>query len=394
MINSSIEITTALKKILKIQRSGGRKKVIQGGTSASKTFSILLALIDQAMKESMLEVSVVSESIPHLRRGAIKDFLKLMMITGRYIDSQWNRSSLKYTFANGSYIEFFSVEQPDKLRGARRNVLYVNEANNVPFEAYNQLSIRTSGDIWIDFNPTANFWAHTEVVGQDDADFITLTYLDNEALPDTIVADIESAKEKAKESSYWANWWKVYGLGQVGSLEGVCIPDWKEIDLPTEARLLCYGMDFGYSNDPTTLIGLYKYNDAYIFDEVIYQKKMLNSDISDLFKAKEIKEIVYADSAEPKSIAELNTYGHQVLPCTKGKDSIVYGINLINQNKIFVTRRSKNLIKELQSYTWLKDREGNTVNKPIDAFNHCIDAARYAITSQLENPNKGNYFIY
>ncbi len=320
--------------------------------------------------------------------------MKIMIMTGRYRDSQWNRSSLKYTFTNGSYIEFFSVEQPDKLRGARRNTLYVNEANNVPFEAYNQLSIRTSGDIWIDFNPTANFWAHTEVVGQDDADFITLTYLDNEALPETIVADIESAKEKAKESSYWANWWKVYGLGQVGSLEGVCITDWKEIDLPTEARLLCYGMDFGYSNDPTTLIGLYKYNDAYIFDEVIYQKKMLNSDISDLFKAKGIKEIVYADSAEPKSIAELNTYGHQVLPCTKGKDSIVYGINLINQNKIFVTRRSKNLIKELQSYTWLKDREGNTVNKPIDAFNHCIDAARYAITSQLENPNKGQYFVY
>ncbi len=391
---SNIKITTALKKILKIQKFGGRKKVIQGGTSASKTFSILLALIDQAIKENMLEISVVSESIPHLRRGAIKDFLKLMIMTGRYRDSQWNRSSLKYTFTNGSYIEFFSVEQPDKLRGARRNTLYVNEANNVPFEAYNQLAIRTSGDIWIDFNPTANFWAHTEVVGNDDADFITLTYLDNEALPDTIVADIESAREKAKESTYWANWWKVYGLGQVGSLEGVCIPDWKEIDLPTEARLLCYGMDFGYSNDPTTLIGLYKYNDTYVFDEVIYQKKMLNSDISDLFKAKEIKEIVYADSAEPKSIAELNTYGHQVLPCTKGKDSIVYGINLINQNKIFVTRRSKNLIKELQSYTWLKDREGNTVNKPIDAFNHCIDAARYAITSQLENPNKGNYFIY
>ncbi len=394
MNNSNIEITTALKKILKIQELGGRKKVIQGGTSASKTFSILLALINQATKNDMLEISVVSESIPHLRRGAIKDFLKLMMMTGRYRDSHWNRSSLKYTFTNGSYIEFFSVEQPDKLRGARRTVLYVNEANNVPFEAYNQLAIRTSGDIWIDFNPTANFWPHTEVVGNDDADFITLTYLDNEALPDTIVADIESARDKAKESTYWSNWWKVYGLGQVGSLDGVCIPDWKEIDLPTEARLLCYGMDFGYSNDPTTLIGLYKYNDSYIFDEVIYQKKMLNSDISDLFKAKGIRDMVYADSAEPKSIAELKTYGHQVLPCTKGKDSIVYGINLINQNKIFVTRSSKNLIKELQSYTWMKDREGNTINKPIDAFNHCIDAARYAITSQLENPNKGQYFVY
>mgnify|MGYP003676304416 FL=1 len=384
------QVTTAIRKLKTLKK---RKKVIQGGTSAGKTFGILPILIDRCIKTPYLETSVVSESIPHLRRGAMKDFLKIMIETGRYRDGHWNRSALKYTFTNGSYIEFFSVEQPDKLRGARRNVLYCNEANNIPFEAYNQLSIRTSGDIWIDFNPTANFWAHKEVANQPDADFITLTYLDNEALPQTIVDDIEQAKEKAKTSEYWSNWWKVYGLGQVGSLEGVCIKEWQEIKLPLEARLLCYGMDFGYSNDPTTLIGLYKYNDAYIFDEIIYQKKLLNSDTSNLFKAHDINAVVYADSAEPKSIAELRTLGHKVLPCTKGKDSIVYGINLINQNKIYITSRSKNLIKELQSYTWMKDREGNTINKPIDAFNHCIDAARYAITSQLQTPNKGKYNI-
>ena len=382
--------TTAIKKLHALKK---RKKVIQGGTSAGKTFGILPILIDRCIRTPYLETSVVSESIPHLRRGAMKDFLKIMIETGRYRDAHWNRSSLKYTFTNGSYIEFFSVEQPDKLRGARRNVLYCNEANNIPFEAYTQLAIRTSGDIWIDFNPTANFWAHKEVANQPDADFITLTYLDNEALPQTIVDDIEQAREKAKTSEYWSNWWKVYGLGQIGSLEGVCIKEWQEIKLPLEARLLCYGMDFGYSNDPTTLIALYKYNDAYIFDEVIYQKKLLNSDTSNLFKAHDINAIVYADSAEPKSIAELRTLGHKVLPCTKGKDSIVYGINLINQNKIYITSRSKNLIKELQSYTWMKDREGNTINKPIDAFNHCIDAARYAITSQLQTPNKGKYNI-
>jgi phage terminase large subunit len=382
--------TTAIKKLHALKK---RKKVIQGGTSAGKTFGILPILIDRCIRTPLLETSVVSESIPHLRRGAMKDFLKIMIATGRYRDGQWNRSSLKYTFTNGSYIEFFSVEQPDKLRGARRNVLYVNEANNIPFEAYNQLAIRTSGDIWIDFNPTANFWAHKEVATEDDADFITLTYLDNEALPATIVKDIESARDKAKDSTYWHNWWQVYGLGKVGSLDGVCLTGWQEIKLPEEARLLCYGMDFGYSNDPTTVIGLYKYNDAYIFDEVLFQKKLLNSDISNLFKANDINGIVYADSAEPKSIAELRTYGHKVLPCTKGKDSIVYGINLINQNKIYITNRSKNLIKELQSYSWMKDREGNTINKPIDAFNHCIDACRYAITSQLQTPNKGKYFI-
>ena len=382
--------TTAIRKLHALTK---RKKVIQGGTSAGKTFGILPILIDRCIRTPYLETSVVSESIPHLRRGAMKDFLKIMIETGRYRDAHWNRSALKYTFTNGSYIEFFSVEQPDKLRGARRNVLYCNEANNIPFEAYTQLAIRTSGDIWIDFNPTANFWAHKEVANQPDADFITLTYLDNEALPQTIVDDIEQAREKAKTSEYWSNWWKVYGLGQIGSLEGVCIKEWQEIKLPLEARLLCYGMDFGYSNDPTTLIALYKYNDAYIFDEVIYQKKLLNSDTSNLFKAHNINAIVYADSAEPKSIAELRTLGHKVLPCTKGKDSIVYGINLINQNKIYITSRSKNLIKELQSYTWMKDREGNTINKPIDAFNHCIDAARYAITSQLQTPNKGKYNI-
>ncbi len=390
----SFVVTTAFKKALKMQYSGKRKKVLQGGTSASKTFSVLAVLIDKAIREDGLEISVVSESIPHLRRGALKDFLKIMLMLNRYRDNQFNKSTLKYSFANGSYIEFFSVDQPDKLRGARRNVLYVNEANNIPFDAYNQLAIRTSGDIWIDFNPTNEFWAHKQVLVDDDAELAILTYKDNEALPDSIVKEIEKAKDKAKTSTYWENWWKVYGLGQVGSLEGVCITDWKEIQLPTEARLLCYGMDWGYSNDPTSLVALYKYNNAYIFDEVLYKKGLLNSEISNILKSEEIKEIIYADSAEPKSIAELNSYGHQVLPVSKGRDSIVYGINLINQNEVYVTSRSKNLINELRNYIWMTDKEGNKLNKPIDAYNHAIDAMRYALTSQLADPHKGEYHIY
>ncbi len=386
------QATTAIRKLTKLDK---RIKVVRGGTSAGKTFGILPILASKAAKYPSMEISVVAESVPHLRRGALKDFLKIMAETGRLKAHQFNKSTLKYTFENGSYIEFFSADQPDRLRGARRTTLYVNECNNISFDAYHQLSIRTSDDIWLDYNPVSTFWVDNEIIGNPDVDFVTLTYKDNEALPDTIVKDIESAKEKAKTSSYWANWWKVYGLGQIGSLEGVCIPDWKELEmLPNEARLLCHGLDFGYTNDPTSLVSLYKWNNAYIFDEVIYQKKLLNSDISDLLKANDIKGIIYADSAEPKSIAELSHYRHQVMSVSKGRDSIVYGINLINQNEIYVTARSKNLIKELSNYIWMKDKEGNTLNKPIDAFNHAIDAARYAITSQLENPNRGKYFVY
>lgn len=386
------QATTAIRKLSKLDK---RIKVVRGGTSAGKTFGILPILASKAAKYSGMEISVVAESVPHLRRGALKDFLKIMAETGRLKAHQFNKTTLKYTFENGSYIEFFSADQPDRLRGARRTTLYVNECNNISFDAYHQLSIRTSEDIWLDYNPVSTFWVDNELIGQPNVDFITLTYKDNEALPETIIKDIESAKEKAKTSSYWANWWKVYGLGQIGSLEGVCIPDWRELErLPEEARLLCHGLDFGYTNDPTSLVSLYKYNNAYIFDEIIYQKKLLNSDISNLLNTHDVSGIIYADSAEPKSIAELSHYRHQVLPVSKGRDSIVYGINLINQNEIYVTARSKNLIKELSNYIWMKDKEGNTLNKPIDAFNHAIDAARYALTSQLENPNRGKYFIY
>jgi phage terminase large subunit len=383
--------TKAVKRLRKLDK---RIRIIRGGTSAGKTVAILMILIDYAIKNSNKEISVVAESIPHLRRGALRDFLQIMKLTNRYSERKFNKSTLKYEFANGSYISFFSTDQPDRLRGSRRTDCFINECNNIDFESYQNLNVRTSGNMWLDYNPTSLFWVDKELIGQPDTDFITLTYKDNESLSESIVKEIEKARVKAKTSTYWSNWWKVYGLGEIGSLEGVCIPDWKSIDkLPEDARLLCAGLDFGYSVDPTTYIRLYKWNNAYIFDEMLYRKGMLNRDISLFLTENRVLENIFADSAEPKSINEIRSYGHKIFPVTKGRDSVIYSINLINQNEIYVTSRSKNLIKELQGYVWAKDKEGNNVQKPTGAHPDCIDAARYALLMQLENPNRGKYTI-
>ena len=373
--------TSALRKIRKMN---SRIKVIQGGTSASKTFSILAILIDKAIKTPNLEISVVSESIPHLRRGANKDFLKIMKETGRFIPSHYNKTLLRYEFSNGSYIEFFSADDESRLRGARRNVLYMNECNNINYDAYLQLQIRTDGEIYLDYNPTSKFWVHTEVLGQVDTELLVLTYKDNEALSNEIVKQLEMNREKAKTSTYWDNWCRVYLDGEVGSVEGTIFTDFEVIDkIPEEARLLGYGLDFGFSQDPAALIALYKYNDDIVVDELIYETGLLNSELANRMKQYEVKGEIYADSAEPKSISELKRFGFQVKPVEKGRDSINYGIQIIQQKHILVTRRSKNLLDEFSKYSWKKNRDGGYDTTPIDSNNHACDALRYISTMKL-----------
>ena len=377
--------TTAIKKLRKLKK---RKRVVPGGSSAGKTFGILPILIDIATKKRV-EISIVSESIPHLRRGAMKDFLKVMRNTGRYINENWGRHLLTYTFSNGSTIEFFSVENESKVLGARRDILYINECNNIKFETFHQLAIRTNDHIWLDFNPACEFWAHTELANDPSAEWLTLTYKDNEALNENIINELELArdkgfyntdlpteqlfKEKNIKSDYWANWWKVYGLGLTGTIEGVILTDWEQIKaIPLGAEYLGSGTDFGKGgNDPTTTINFYWYDGKVIWDEVIYETQLRDSDhIKKLKEANVSQKLkMFCDNSEPSKIRELQLGGF--LAVGEKKETIDYGLGLIKESPFLVTTRSVNVISELRKYMY-----GDN-GSPMDRNNHTIDAARY-----------------
>ena len=387
--------TTAIDKIRRIEK---RKRIIQGGSSSGKTYAILTILIDKCTREPNLSVSVVSESMPHLRRGAIRDFVNIMKSTERYYEDHFNKTSLTYNFANGSYIEFFSADAPDKLKGARRDILYINECNHVSYEAYQQLSIRTHKEIYLDYNPDRQFWAITEVSYEPDAEKIILKYTDNEALSQSTIEQFEINRQKALTSEYWTNWCKVYIDGEVGSLEGVIFNNWSQIDyIPEEAELIGIGLDFGFTNDPTAAIAVWRADGVYYLDELFYQTAMLNSFINSMLQTCNISKSteIWADNSDQKSIKELKNYGWRIAPVTKGPDSIVWGISIMQEYTFKVTSRSANLIEELQNYQWIKDTTGMKTNKPIDAFNHAIDATRYLFMMKLgkRNVNKTPFVI-
>lgn len=359
-----------------------RIRGVQGGTSASKTVSIILYLIHLAQSDKKPTLtSIVSESLPHLKKGAIRDFLAIMQAHHYFKDERWNKTDYIYTFETGSKIEFFSADQPDKVRGPRRDRLFLNEANNVPYETFDQLEVRTKDFIFCDWNPTYEFWWYTEMVNRTDTELIVLTYKDNEALDRQIVDSIEQRRGNKA-------WWKVYGEGQLGEVEGKIYKNWQIIDeIPFEARLVRYGLDFGYSNDPTAIVALYHYNGGYIVDEICFQKGLSNKQIADVFVNLE-KTVIMADSAEPKSIDEIAGYGLTILPSKKGPGSVNQGIQYIQGQKISVTKRSLNVIKEYRNYLWLTDPNGRILNTPGSGFDHAMDALRYALSEPAEPTNQ------
>ncbi len=372
--------TTATQKIKRMTK---RIRAVAGGTSASKTISILLYLIARAQSDTRPTLtSVVSESFPHLKRGAIRDFVNIMQEHGYFDDARWNKTDYTYTFETGSKMEFFSADQPSKVRGPRRDRLFVNEGNNVHQEAFEQLLIRTKEFAFIDWNPVQEFFMYTEYINhRDDVEFIILTYKDNEALDKSIVGEIESRKNNKA-------WWRVYGEGLLGEVEGRVYTGWNtELDeIPFEARLERRGLDFGYSNDPTAIVDIYYYNGGYILDEQVYQKGLSNKQIADILKnLPKPQTLVIADSAEPKSIDELKMYGINAMPVQKGRDSIMQGIQFVRDQQISVTKRSTNVLKEYRNYLFMTDKDGKTLNTPMDIWNHAMDAIRYGFEGLRPN---------
>lgn len=370
--------TTALNKIAAMTK---KIRLIQGGTAAGKTIATLLYLIAMAQTDKQKTLtSVVSESIPHLKRGALRDFKNIMQEHHYWKDTSWNATDSIYTFETGSQIEFFSTDNGDKLRGARRDRCFMNEANNCTLDAFDQLEVRTKEFIILDWNPTNEFWVYTDIIpNRDDHELIIITYKDNEGLSQEIIDSIEARRNRT-------NWWKVYGEGQLGEVDGKIYKDWAEIEeIPHAARRIGRGLDFGYSNDPSACTNIYEWNGGYILDEYFYRKGMSNKEIADLLKIDDI--FTVADSAEPKSIDELKMYGVTVVASEKGQGSVNQGIALVQDQRIWVTKRSLNIWREYRNYLWERDKDGKILNKAEHGFNHALDGIRYFLQRHLRtNP--------
>ena len=352
----------------------GKKVVIhKGGTGSGKTFDTMIFLFSIAMNYENLVMTVVSESRPHLDIGAIRILESICSPIGFWGKSNWNISKSVWVAPSGSIIEFFSADRIDKALGARRDWLYGNEVNSLKKNVWDELA-RRSENIIADFNPTAQFWLEDWLANYDDTIVITSNYLDNPFLPKTEKGRIEKRASRDK------NFKRIHIDCEYGVTEGIIFSNWHQIDELPEGDYI-YGLDFGFTNDPTSLVRTFETDEAFYIDELIYQTGMLNSHIISRMESLGIQknyDVIIADSAEPKSIQEIYNAGFNVKGAVKGADSVRAGIDLLKSKPIYVTKRSINLIKELRAYSWETNKDGIPTNKPIDAWNHAIDSIRYA----------------
>jgi len=359
-----------------------KKKIIihKGGTGSGKTYDLMIFLIFViAMREKDRIITIVSESKPHLDIGVIRILKQLMIQTGTFSTDEFNISSGRYTFKTGSIIEFFSADRIDKALGARRYLLYGNEINSLKFEVWDELA-RRSEYVFGDFNPTSQFWLEKFIEYYGDVEVILSNYLNNPFLTEVERARIERRVQMDP------NFKRIHIDCEYGSYEGLVFNAFSIIDIIPEGVSRNYGLDWGYTNDPSALVEIGMKGENIYMNEKIYQTGLTNSDISKLLVERGVikyHDEIVADSAEPKSIEDLRRAGYLIIPCLKGEDSIRKGIDFMKSHNLFVTKNSVNLIKELRNYSWIMDKSGNATNKPSDTFNHAIDAARYAVMAKI-----------
>jgi phage terminase large subunit len=364
------------------------KKIVaeQGGTRSGKTYNILMWII---FRYSILHtgetITIVRKTFPSVRATVMRDFFDILRKYDLYTEDNHSKSSNEYHL-NGNLVEFISLDQPTKIRGRKRNLLFINEANELEYEDWRQLIFRTSGRVIIDYNPSDEYsWIYEKVITRKDCDFYVTTYRDNPFLEQTIIEEIERLKQT--DETYW----QIYGLGQRGTSKAT-IFQFQEGIVPEDAEFLSYGMDFGF-NDPTTLVEVYrKDNDLYL-NEILYRTGMTGYDMSQFLKQIDLKGYIYADSARPEIIEELRRMGLPIRKTKKGDSSIQAGIDILKRYRINVTNNSDNLIRELRNYKWAEDKSGRLTNIPVKGNDHAIDAARYGVFNILSKPNYGKYVI-
>lgn len=371
-VTSALEIIRAMNK---------RIRIVQGGTSAGKTIAILLDELNESILQPNILTSVVTDTMPNLRRGAIRDFLKICHETNVISSADWNKSTFTMTLPNGSIIEFFSTDMAGAL-GARRDRLFVNEANRISWETFSQLETRTKQKVTIDFNPVNEFWAHTQLLQDKEfakvVDFAKLTYLHNESLDRAVVEAIERRRGDGTN-----NWWRVYGLGEIGSLEGNIYSGWTPMaaeEIRKAGKLIRYGLDFGFSNDETAMVAVYQMEDGQLgLVEEIYRVGMLPSQYASALAEAGVDPtvLIVADGARPEIIAEIRGAGYRIISADKSAGSVRRGIDRVKESSIVYS--GKDLEREFLTYAWRKTKSGVITAEPQDGNDHLMDALRYAI---------------
>lgn len=373
------------------QNSDARIQVHQGGSRSGKTYSIIQHIVEFCYHNegAGAVITICRKTYPALRASVMRDFFEILEREELYLPSQHNKSQGTYMLF-GNLVEFISVDQPQKVRGRKRDLLFINEANELNIEDWRQLLLRTTGRIIVDFNPSDEFHWLYDVIERDDADFFQTTYLDNPFLEQAVIDEIERFKEVDE------NFWRVYGLGEKGVNRSAVLTHWKQVkEIPRDYKLMNYGLDFGYTNDPTAIVGVYTDGYGFCLDEVCYATGLTNKAIADTLRLAGVQraDTIIADCAEPKSIDEIHGHGFNIHPCRKGADSIRAGLDFLRSRPLLITEGSINGIKELRNYKFKEDKNGKILNSPVDAFNHFIDASRYAITFNQSNPNYGSYAL-